>query len=110
MLPRGVLGLHGQRRHAGVGHQVHARQPARGRVGGCRQAALGDERTDAEALMRRVLRVCHRSRPAEHRYRRVRALEPVGSMHVAAARVAYDLDGELRIDATAVRTPWRPGE
>jgi len=98
-----VLRLHRERWRAGVGHQIHAGWPACGWIG-CRwQTALGDERTDSEALVGRVFRVRDRTWSAEHRDRGIRALEAVGAMHIAAARIADDLDGELGIDLGAVR-------
>ena len=78
VLLRSVLRLHRERRRARVGHQIHARRPAGGGIGGRWQTALGDERTDAEVLMSRVLRVRDRTRAAEHRDRGVRACEAVG--------------------------------
>ena len=47
---RGIDGLRLQRRHARVGHHVHAGRQARLGIARGRQAVLGDERADAEVL------------------------------------------------------------
>ena len=48
--------------------------------------------------------------PTVHGDRRVCALETVGGIRIASAGIAHHVDGELRIDAGAVRMSGRPGQ
>jgi len=107
---RGVVSLNGQCRYTRIGHQVHACGLASERIGRGRHAVLADEGTDAKVLVRRVLRVRHRARTAEHGNRRVRALKAVDRIGVAAGGIADDFDRELRIDARPIGTPGWPGK
>ena len=101
---RGILRLHGQRRRARVGHQVHARRLARLRIARRRHAVLADERADAEVLVRRVLRVGHGTRTPVHRDRRASRCSARSADRVLQPRrIAHDFDRELRIDAACRR-------
>ena len=108
VVPCRILGLQRQRGRARVGHQVHARRLPRLRIDRRRHAVLADERTDAEVLVRRVLRVGDRPRTPVHRHGGRCAVQPVAGIRVAAARIAHDFNRELGIETRAVGTLRRP--
>ena len=92
---RGIGGLRLQRRRPRVGHHVHAGRQTRLGISHGRQTALGDERADAEVAVRQVLRVRDGPRPAVHRHGRLRRLQAVDGVRVAARGIAHDLEREF---------------
>ena len=108
MRARGVGRLRLQRRHARVGHHVHARRQARVGIADGGQPALRDEGADAEVAVGQIFRVGDGPRPAVHRHGRLCGLKAVLGMRVAAGRIAHHLERELDGQRSAGGVARRP--
>src|SRR6185436_3098413 len=83
---------------AGVGHHVHRYKFSSFRIAVRGLAVLDNKTVDAKSSCGYVLQVGGRPRPAVHGYSRRRAVESVDRVVVAARRIAYYFNRELRLD------------